>query len=265
MTKSIRITSCVLVLAGSLAAQHNRLTSQEQKQGWILLFDGSTFNGWEDPAQKSTDSFTIEDGCLKAKSRPRYQEDLFSTQKFGDFDLVFDWRVAEGANSGVKYRIQDRIWVQEKKGTKFEDQVAFSYAHRGDARPEHGQQYVVGFEYQCIDNERHPDGMRGGSHATGALYDFIAPLKQTSKPAGQFNHSRIVVMGTHVEHWLNGVRVVDADLQAPAIGESAAKRWGAGSKVAELLTRQPQKECQISLQNHNDEAWFRDIKIRRLN
>ena len=253
-----------MLVAGALAAQVNRLTPEEKKQGWTLLFDGATFTGWEDPAKKGTDSFTIEDGCLKAKSHPRYQEDLFSEQTFGDFELVFDWRISKGGNSGVKYRIQDRIWVQEEKGKKFEDQVADSYAHRSDTRPDHGQQYVVGFEYQCIDDHGHPDGLRGGSHASGALYDFFAPASAAAKPVGEFNHARLVVKGSHVEHWLNGVKVVDADLAAPAIGQSAAKRWGAGSKVADLLMRQPVKECRISLQNHNDEAWFRNIKIRRL-
>jgi 3-keto-disaccharide hydrolase len=262
--KAIQLMGGALLAASVLSAQHNQLTPDERKQGWILLFDGSTFQGWEDPVKKSTDSFVIENGCLKSKGHPKYQEDLFSEQQFGDFELVFDWRVSEGGNSGVKYRIQDRIWVQERKGSKFEDQVAYSYAHRSDRRPDRGQQYVVGFEYQCIDDERHPDGRRGGSHASGALYDFLAPVKHAAKTVGEFNHARIVVNGSHVEHWLNGVQVVDGDLRAPAIAESAAKRWGAGSKVAELLTNRPVKECRISLQNHNDEAWFRDIKIRRL-
>src|SRR5262245_1408258 len=260
--KTLTLIAGLVMAAGTLAAQLNQLTPDEQKAGWELLFDGKTFANWEDPAAKGSDSFVIEDNCLKAVRQPRFQEDLFTTGRFRDFELLFEWRIAEGGNSGVKYRIQDRIWVKEVPGMKFEDTVAQAYQHRSARRPDGGQQYVVGFEYQCIDNQRNPDGRLGGSHASGALYDFVAPLAQSAKPVGQFNRGRIVVRGTHLEHWHNSIKVVDTDLKSPAIAEGAARRWGAGSKVADQLTQQPLKDCRISLQNHNGEAWFRNIKIR---
>jgi len=265
-TSILKLTGTAVLLAGALPAQHNQLTPQEKKQGWILLFDGKSFDNWEDPARKSPpgDSFTIEDGCLKATSKPRFNEDLFTRDRFRDFELVFDWRISRGGNSGVKFRIQDRIWVKPVKGMKFEDTVALSYKNRDDARPDRGQQYVVGFEYQCIDNEENPDGRLGGSHSSGALYDIVAPATQAVRPVGEFNHTRIVVKGSHAEHWLNGIKVVDTTLDSTAVAQSAEKRWGKDSQVARLLIDQPVKECPISLQNHNDEAWFRDIKIRRL-
>ena len=172
-----------LLLAAVMAAQHNRLTPREKQDGWVLLFDGKTFNGWQDPAKSDPpgDSYSIEDGCLKAKKHPRFNEDLFTAEKYGDFELEFDWRISEAGNSGLKYRIQDRIWIKEVPGMKFEDQVALAYKNRDDRRPARGQQYVVGFEYQCIDNDRHPDGRRGGSHATGALYDMVAPSAQRAR------------------------------------------------------------------------------------
>lgn len=256
-----------LMLAGALAAQDNTLTPQEKKEGWKLLFDGKTFKGWEDPAKKSPpgDSYTIDNGTLKATRRPKFKEDLFTTERFGDFELQFDWKVSEGGNTGLKYRIQDRVWIKDVKGMKFEDTVALGYKNRDDHRPANGgQQYVVGFEYQCIDNERHPDGRRGGSHATGALYDMVPPTSQQAKPVGEFNHSLLRVKGSHVEHWLNGVKVVDTDLKAPAVAEGCGKRWGKDSKVYDLLVNQPVKEGLISLQNHDDEAWFKNLKIRRL-
>jgi hypothetical protein len=83
-----------------------------------------------------------------------------------------------------------------------------------------------------------------------------------TKPIGEFNHSRLVVKGNHTEHWLNGVKVVDTDLEEAA--KDGTKRWGADSPVYRLLATQPKKDCPISLQNHNDAAWFRNIKIRRL-
>jgi hypothetical protein len=261
--KILTIAAGALLTAGLVAAQtHNQLTPNEKTQGWILLFDGKSFDGWEDPAKKTPagDSFSIEDGTLKAKSRPQITEDLFSIRKFRDFDLQFDWRISKAGNSGLKYRIQQRIPLKPVVSKRFETQVEEAYANPAP-RANGMAEYVVGFEYQCIDNNDNPDGRRGGSHASGALYDFVAPSAMVVKPVGEFNHSRLVVRGSHVEHWLNGVKVVDTDLKAPAIGEASAKRWGTGSKVAEFLTKQPVEECPISLQNHGDEAWFRDIKI----
>ena len=127
-----------------------------------------------------------------------------------------------------------------------------------------GQEYVVGFEYQALDNERHPDAKRGTSHQSGALYDIFSPAKDATRPVGEFNHSRLVVKGDHIEHWLNGEKVVDGSLKAPEIAAGVEKRWGKDSPVYNLLVNQPRKECQISLQNHGDEAWFKNIRIRRL-
>lgn len=260
----MRILAGFFACAALLAAQHNRLTPEEKAQGWKLLFDGTTFRNWEAPTKKSPpgDSYSIVDGCLKANRNPRFNEDLFTTATYTDFELKFDWKVSERGNTGLKYRIQDRIWIKEIKGMKFEDQVAQAYKNRSDARPDRGQQYVVGFEFQAIDNAGHPDGRRGGSHASGALYDFFAPIKQAAKPVGEFNQARIVVKGSHIEHWLNGEKVLDADLKAPEIAEHAAARWGKQSDVYRFLVDQPHKSSRISLQNHNDEAWFRNLKIR---
>jgi hypothetical protein len=85
-----------------------------------------------------------------------------------------------------------------------------------------------------------------------------------AKPVGQFNRARVVVRGNHTEHWLNGVKVVDANLDDAVVRETLAKRWGKQSRVYELLTDRAKKTGPISLQNHNDEAWFRNIRIRPL-
>jgi hypothetical protein len=268
----IALASAVLLSSGARGAD-NQLTAQEKAAGWRLLFDGKTFAGWEDPTKKSPpgDSFVIEDGCLKPVAHPRIEEDLFTKETYGDFEMEFDWKIAPGGNSGVKYRIQDRVWVIDDSapgaGTvpkKFEDRVKASLENRRTARPGKGQEYVIGFEYQILDNALNADARAGATHQTGALYDMFPPLKDSARPVGEFNHSRLLVKGEHVEQWLNGVKVIDASLDAPEVAQGTAKRWGADSPVYNLLVKHPKKQCQISLQNHNSDTWFRNLKIRKL-
>src|SRR5271165_2013096 len=104
----VSVLACALLATGAAAAD-NELTSQEKAAGWKLLFDGRTFANWVDPSGRKPpgDSFTIEDGCLKAQPHPRIVEDLFTSKTFGDFILEFDWKISPGGNSGLKYRIQD--------------------------------------------------------------------------------------------------------------------------------------------------------------
>jgi len=262
----LALAACTLT-TGWLRAADNQLTPAEKKAGWILLFDGHSFANWEDPTKKSPpgDSFVIEDGCLKATSHPRITEDLFTTRTWGDFDLQWDWKISPRGNSGLKYRIQDRIWLTGQTAHKFEDKVNAALRNRPTTRPDHGQEYVIGFEYQMTDDATNSDAIHAGpKHQTAALYDIFAPLNPQTRPVGEFNHSELVVRGKHVEHWLNGRKVVDTRLDAPEVAQSMAKRWGEGSPVYDLLVKQPRKQCQISLQNHDDEAWFKNIKIKAL-
>jgi 3-keto-disaccharide hydrolase len=255
------LTRTVLLAAASVAA------ALAADSGWQTLFDGKTFAHWEDPSKKSPpgDSFVIEDGCLKAVGRPHITEDLFSTDTYRDFELEVDWKISPGGNTGIKYRIQDHVFLLDQRMPRFEDQVNAALKDRRKDRPSKGQDYVVGFEYQLIDNARNPDALRGGAlHQAGALYDMFPPLKDATKPVGEFNHSRLVVKGDHVEHWLNGVKVVDASLKDPAIARACAKRWGVDSPVYNLLVNQPREACHFSLQNHDSDAWFKNIRIRRL-
>ena len=260
--------ACAVLMVSGLRAADNELTAKERADGWRLLFDGKTYANWDDPARKSPpgDSFTIEDGCLKSVPHAKIEEDLFTKDTFTDFELVFDWRIAPGGNSGVKYRIQDHAFLTNTGGPskKFEDMANASFRNKRTDRPAKGQDYVVGFEYQVLDNALNPDAKRGTNHQAGALYDMIPPLKDATLPVGEFNHSRLVVKGDHVEHWLNGVKVVDGSLNDPAVEKGTAARWGVGSPVYELLVKHPRKACPISLQNHSSDAWFKNIKIREL-
>jgi hypothetical protein len=243
----------------------NTLTPEEKSGGWILLFDGKSMRGWVDPKKNNPpgDGWSIEDGCLKSTAKPRYREDLFSEQTFRDFELVFDWRISPAGNSGVKYRIQDHFFVlPRKEGEKFETAVQRTLQAKTRQRPDGGEDYVVGFEYQITDDDGNPDAKSDTKHISGALYDMVPPSGAVLRPVGQFNHSRIVLNGNKVEHWLNGVKVVDSSLDSPAAMAGINKRWALAPAMKEMLGKQPKKDCPISLQNHGDAAWFRDIKIR---
>lgn len=261
------VAALVCLAAGVSAAADNQLSPQEKSAGWILLFDGKTFDHWVDPTKQSPpgDSFAIEDGCLAAQPRPKIMEDLFSTTTYRDFELEFDWKISPAGNSGVKYRIQDHQFLLAGRTGKFEDIANASMRDRRKDRPARGQDYVIGFEYQIVDNSSNPDATRGGAlHQAGALYDAFAPSRDATRPVGEFNHSRLVVKGNHVEHWMNGVKVVDASLDDPQVASAAAKRWGMDTPIYDLLAKHPRVDCPISLQNHNDHAWFKNIKIRVL-
>jgi hypothetical protein len=267
--------SLLLLFTSALAADDpNTLTPQEKKAGWILLFDGKTFNGWRDPQKLSPpgDGWTIENGSIKANAKPRLREDVISTAKFRDFELVWQWKLAKGSNSGLKYRVQDTIFLDKekfKKGVSFEEGVGHEITNKLSSRanpsPSGGEEYVVAFEYQMIDDEAHRDAMRGALYQTGAIYSMIPASKRNSVPIGEWNTSRVVLRGDRVEHWLNGEKVVDAMLNSEPILAASAKRWQKHApSLYKQLVDQPQKECPITLQHHNDEVWFRGIKIRKL-
>ncbi len=256
----MRVASSVLAALGISLAGCGASSPPE----WRVLFDGKTLTGWEAPGE----SWVVADGCIQAVKAPRIREDLLTSDSFGDFDLEFEWRIAPGGNSGLKYRIQDRglVPASDPVWKKFEDRLDHQLRNRVWSRDkipagEKYEDYLVGFEYQLIDNQGHPDAA-APERRTGSIYSMVAPVKQTARPVGEFNQSRIVLRGNRVEHWLNGEKVVDTDLQAPAIAAGLARRWTTASPVYELLTKQPKKRTPLGLQNHGDEVWFRNLRIR---
>ncbi len=263
----------LLLAAAAIAASgaENVLTPAEQSAGWRLLFDGSTMTNWRDPAKLTPpgDSWVIENGCLKTRVKPRISEDLFTSESFGDFELKFDWRVSPRGNTGVKYRIQKTIFMDSTKLQTgeggFEGMVARELANpvsdRAKLAPEAtGYEYVIGFECQLIDDARHPDA-RTPSHTTGSLYSMIPPSAHPARPAGEWNEGRILVRRGRVEHWINGVKVMEGSLASEQVRAGAAKRWGRYPQIMEMFTK-PKHSGPISLQHHGDEVWFRNIKVR---
>jgi hypothetical protein len=206
------------------AAGPNELTDAERRQGWRLLFDGKTTAGWQEVTGKPFPSncWTVEDGSLKALVRTDGFQDIRTVETFGSFDLEFEWKLLKNGNSGVKYLVQ-RV-----------DEWTNAAGRQARAR---------GFEYQLADDENE-DAASDPRRVAGSLYSLIAPSPRVRPRIGEFNRSRIVLKGTHVEHWLNGTKVVEFEtgaMGAPKVGASP-----------------------IGLQNHSSEAWFRSIKVRGL-
>jgi hypothetical protein len=209
-----------------------------QDQPWHPLFDGSTSKGWVEVTGKPfpTHSWTVEDGCLKALVRTDGFEDIRTVETFKSFELQFEWKLAKLGNSGVKYLIQ-----------RVED---FTNKEVRQAR-------ARGLEYQLVDLDS-PDAS-DPTRITGALYSLFAPANANWRIA-VFNESRLIVHGDHVEHWLNGTRVLSYETTNSAVQSALRSLLPKDAGPETPLVR----ESSISLQNHSSEVWFRNIKIRAL-
>ncbi len=212
------------------AAVVNELSADEAKEGWTLLFNGRSLEGWRGyKTEQPPPGWAVQDGVLVHTGQGG---DLMTMQPYGDFVLDLDFKIAEGGNSGIMYRVTT----------------------------DGEQPYWSGPEYQILDNERHRDAKNGPDRLTGSNYDLIAPSKDASKPAGEWNNARIAVTGNHVEHWLNGEKVVEYDFGSPEwttlVAESKFKAWPSYGKAS---------RGHIVLQDHGDRVEFRNIKIKATN
>ncbi len=236
MLTTKRLAVLLAVFAVFAAGADNQLTSQEQAQGWRLLFDGKTTDGWLEITGKPFPSncWTIEGGSLKAIPRTDGFQDIRTKDTFRDFEFEFDWMLKADGNSGVKYLVQ-----------KVDDWV------NKDGR----QARARGMEYQLAD-DHNADAASDPARAAGSLYSVIAPVPKVTPKIGDFNHSRLVVRGGAVEHWLNGTRVVRYEIGAPEVQKQLRNLRKDDAPIV--------LEGPISLQNHSSETWFRNLKIRVL-
>ena len=226
----------------------NSLTDLEKTQGWILLFDGKSFAGWRGLGRESIPEghWTIEDDAIKkipsaevplqADGQPLQGGDLLTVDTYTDFELHFEWKISPAGNSGIKYNVSEDMSTANP--------------------PDHA---ALGFEYQVLDDERHPDALVSATHQAGALYNLLAGEGTELRPVGEYNTARIIFQGLHGEHWLNGRKILEYDLDSEDMQARLQK-----SKYRGYAGFADKREGHIVLQDHTDAAWFRNIKLREL-
>lgn len=219
----------------------NTLTKQEKKEGWKLLFDGKTTKGWRGAYKPAfpEKGWETRDGMLivqpSAGEEAANGGDIVTEDEYSSFDLKVDFKLTEGANSGIKYFV-----------TEQQPQTPGS---------------AIGLEYQLLDDARHPDARLGinGNRTLASLYDVLPATNRKPNPIGEWNQARIMVRGKHVEHWLNGVKVLEYER-----GGKVFLAHKAESKFKERKDFGEAPKGHILLQDHGNQIFFRNIKIRVL-
>ncbi len=228
--KPLALFAALVLAAVPAFAADNELTAAEKAEGWQLLFDGKTLDGWRTYAGKPAGGWEVlPDGTLHAIPKVRGVE-LITEKKYDNFELTWEWKLPLAGNNGVKYFVTEE-------------------------RPS-----APGAEYQMLDDLRHPDAKAGPLRQTAAFYFVLPPAADKPyREAGEWNQSKIVVRGKMVEHWLNGKNVLtyEAGSEAVKAGVAASKfvrEPGFGEKIV----------GHIMLTYHQDDCWFKNIKLREL-
>lgn len=210
---------------------HNTLTEEEKAAGWTLLFDGETIEHWHGFQKDSVPSaWQVKDGAIVLTGEGG---DLVTNEEYRNFELMLDWKISAGGNSGIFFNVSED--------------------------PKYKNTYETGPEMQILDDERHPDAKVGKDRQAGANYDLMPVSTPAVKPVGEYNTIRLVVNEGHVTHYLNGKKVVEYTLWTPEW-----KKMVAESKFVDMPDYGTYKSGHIALQDHGDKVWFRNIKIRRL-
>ena len=218
----------------------NTISPAEATDGWTLLWDGKTTTGWRGAKLKTfpTGGWSIADGILSVKESGGAESadggDIVTIDQYGDFELVIDFMIAKGANSGIKYFVDTDL--NKTKGS------------------------AIGCEYQILDDDEHPDAKAGvkGNRTLAGLYDMIPPVGVRFNGVGEWNRARIVAKGARVEHWLNGFKTVEY--------ERGTQMWRAlvnNSKYVVWPSFGEAPKGHILLQDHGNQVSFRSIKIPR--
>ncbi len=252
--KRIALLSLPLALIGIVFAadvsdyEVNRLTDQEAAAGWRLLFDGSTVRGWT--GLKGTPfpsgSWKVERGALRTLDTP-HGRDIVSEEKFDNFELAFDYKISPGGNSGVKYLVQQE-WLSPHWTP---DQTAAYKADQAVA--------AVGYEFQIHDDAALKRQPGWEAESTGALYLLVPPGEKRMNPPGEWNSARVVVDGMHVEHWLNGKKLLEYELGSKELLDKVEK-----TKFRKVPGYGQKGPGNIVLQHHGSPVWFRNVRVKEL-
>lgn len=225
MTRSM-IAGCVALAAAGAPAAGGA------DSAWVTLFDGTKTDAWK--GYGTTDPITacgwaVEAGTLRALPDAARKCDLATKEVFRDFDLELEWKVSPGGNSGVMFDVAETS----------------------------APSYQTGPEMQVLDDGGHPDGKNPKTSA-GSLYALVAPVGKTLKPVGEWNQARLVKRGAHVEHWLNGTKVLEYDLGSPALAALIAD-----SKFKDMPRFAKEGQGRLVLQHHGQEVWFRSVRVKK--
>ncbi|WP_257659031.1 3-keto-disaccharide hydrolase [Parapedobacter lycopersici] len=230
--------SLLWITCSGTAERPNTLTPQEAEEGWTLLFDGHSTAGWHIFNQGAVPSaWRAVNGELWCDPQvtDAIHGDLVTDSIYTDFELVFDWKIAKGGNSGVFINVQEG--------------------------PAYGTAYATGPEMQLLDNEYAEERHRSNpSHLAGSVYDVVGDAEQSKPvPFGQWNHSRVRQEEGKVTFWLNGQ--VTAEVQ---LGSETWTGLVATGNLGNFPEFGKAKQGRIALQDHTDEVFFRNMKIKRL-
>jgi hypothetical protein len=213
----------------------NTISEAEAADGWRLLFDGTSLTGWRGYKMDGVPAgWSVSDGSIYFSPPPEGAEgeraDLITEAEFSDFELALEWAISPGGNSGLFFRVS-------------EDQ---------------DRAYYTGPEFQILDDAGHRDGQKAETSA-GSNYALQAPADYPKRAIGEFNDVRLIVRGSQVEHWLNGVQVVTYELWSDDWKDQVAS-----SKFAQWPAYGMNQSGHIVLQDHGNEVWFRNIRVREL-
>lgn len=217
-----------LLFASCGALPKNQLSEKQASEGWTLLFDGESLEHWRGFKQDAAPAgWIVDNGSIHLEESAG---DLVTRETYDNFELLIDWKVGLGGNSGIFFRVSE----------------------------DHDNVWETGPEFQILDDERHPNGSNPLTCA-GSNYALHAPNRSVVNTTGAYNRTRIVVKGNDVEHWLNGHKIVSYSFRSPDWFQRVAE-----SKFSTMPDYGLAREGHIALQDHGDAVWFKNIKIRRL-
>jgi len=212
----------------------NQLTQAEREAGWKLLFDGQSLTGWRTYRNKQNSTWSVKEGSLYCSGSPTdksdLRADLVTEDQFDNFELIFDWKIAPGGNSGLMYLVSENA----------------------------GAAYLTGPEFQLIDDYNYAEKLENWQYS-GSNYAMHPPAFLNTRPAGEWNHSKLIVNRGKVEHWMNGKKLVEYEIGSEDwLKRKTEGKWNNVSEYGSVKTGH------IALQDHGDEVWFRNMLIREI-